>query len=343
MRGRTGQYVVARTLLLTAAGGGLALLSGCLQLNVRISLQPDGSAVITERVRFSRELLDLGAKAGDRLRVAPLLEKKAFLDRMKHMGEGIKLVSHKVSDVEKGAREAAVVFKVSDIRKLRYVSPFLAVPGGEKRSVIAFDMFPVLADHWAGRRGGQMAVTVEPLGKAPRTSGKEDRPKGPSPRQLQILRDLRPVFRDIMKDFRLKLTFESYAPLRFRQYYRYRGRQAGTKEFDLLDFSDADLDGYGYSFLDNEEVMLELLRGQIDGPNLLQHVREHGTNLTLPVFHPTGVPEIYFAPSRKLFDTHLAGKTITPDPRRGKPRKADFRIDGWLGDRRGAKEGDSKK
>jgi len=343
MQGRSGHCVVARTLLLAAAAGALALLPGCLQLNIRISLQPDGSAVITERVRFSRELLDLGGKAAGQLNVAPLLEKKAFLDRMKHMGEGIKLVSHKVSTVEKGSREAAAVFRISDIRKLKYVSPFLAVPGREKRSVVAFDLFPVLADHWAGRRAGQMAVTVKPMGKAPRRSDKEEKPKGPSPRQLQILRSLRPVFRNMMKDFRLKLTFESYAPLRFRQYYRYRGRQAGTKEFDLLDFSDSDLDTYGYGFLDNEEVMLELLRGQINGPNLLAHVREHGTNLTLPVFHPTGVPEIYFAPSRKLFDKHLAGKTLTPYPRRGKPRKANFKIDGWLGDQPGRKEKNPKK
>ena len=133
----------------------------------------------------------------------------------------------------------------------------------------------------------------------------------------------------MQNDFRLKLTFESYAPLRFRQYYRYRGMRAGTREFDLFDFSDADLDNYGFGFLENEEVMLELLRGQIDGPNVLEQVKAHGTNLTLPVFHPKGVPEIYFRPSRRLFDKHLAGKTLKFDRRRGPPRKADFKKDGW--------------
>ena len=92
------------------------------------------------------------------------------------------------------------------------------------------------------------------------------------------------------------------------------------------------LDNHGFSFLENEEVMLELLRGQVDGPNLLEHVRAHGTNLTLPVYHPGGVPEIYFRPSRTLFDAYFADKTLTFDPRRGTPRKADFKIDGWRGD-----------
>ncbi len=309
----------------------LAALSGCLQLDVRIALQPDGSAVITERFRVSRGLLDLDSTVPAKARISPLQEKAAFLERMKHMGKGLKLVSHKIGKAEKGAREAVAVYKIDDIRELKYVTPFLALAGYPKRSVLTFNMIPLFQDHWAGRRAGQMAVIVKPIGRAPRQRSDEAKPKPPSPRELQILRDLQPVFRDMTDDFKLKLTFESYGPLRFRQYYRYRGMRAGTREFDLLDFSDADLDNFGYGFLENQEIMLELLHGQVDGPNIVEHVKQHGTNLTLPVFHPTGVPEIYFRPSRPLFEKYLAGKTLTFDPRRSAPRKADFKKDGWHG------------
>ncbi len=326
-----------RRLPLPAALLLLPLLGGCLQLDVLVQLQPDGAAVVTERLRLSRELLDLDTRASAGLRVRPLLEKAAFLERAKHMGKGVRLLSHQLRDAEKGAREAVAVFRIDDLRELKYVSPFLSLSDYPKRSVIEFGMFELTQDTWYGRQAGQLAVTVKPVGREPRGGKKEEPPKGPSPRELQVLRDLRPVFRDLLKDFRLKLTFESYAPLRFRQYYRYRGMRAGTKRFDLLDFADDDLDNYGYAFLDNEEVMLELLRGQLDGPNVLEHVKAHGTNLTLPVFHPGGVPEIYFRPSRQLFDKLFldkAGrpKTLTFDPRSGPPRKADFAKDGWRGD-----------
>jgi len=328
----TTRRLAVRCLRLAGALVLLAPFTGCLQLDVRVELAPDGGATITEKFRLSRELLDLDATAPADLRVGPLLEKAASLERMKHMGKGVRLVSHKIEDVEKGARQAVAVFRIDDLRQLRYVSPFMAVGKYPQRNVLTFGLFPIYEDTWYGRRAGQMAVTVKPIGKEPRRPADKPKPTPPSPRQLQILRDLQPVFRDMMKDFKLKLTFASYAPLRFRQYYRYRGMRAGTKEYDLLDFGADDLDTYGYGFLANEEIMLELLRGQVSGPNVLEHVKAHGTNLTLPVFHPTGVPEIYFNPSRQLFDAHLKGKTLTFDRRRGPPRKADFNKDGWKGD-----------
>ncbi|MCG3181511.1 MAG: hypothetical protein BIFFINMI_03907 [Phycisphaerae bacterium] len=324
----------------------MAPLAGCLQIDVNIMLDPDGGATVTEKVRFSRRLLDLDVPDNAALQVAPLLEKPAFLERMKHMGKGITLVSHKVEDVEKGARQATAVYHIPDLRDLRYVSPFLATGNYTERSSISFDLFPVVEDTWYGRHAGQMAVAVKLSGKEQRNDSK-DAPPPPSPQEQQILRDLAPVFRDMMTDFKIKLTFETYAPLRFRQYYSYRGMRAGTHRFDLIDFSDENLDQFGYGFLDNEEVMLELLQGKLAGPNVVANVKEHGTNSTLPVFHPGGVPEIYFRPSRQLFDRDFVdkdgkAKTLTFDKRTGPPRAADFNKDGYKGDHQSGKSEDSE-
>ena len=322
---------------------GLLLLAaaGCLQVETRVKLEEDGSAVITERVRFSRTLLDLEDKVGPELKLSPLLEKAAALERMKQMGNGIELVKHEVHDAENGAKESTAVFKIPDINNFTYVSPYLAMRNYPKHTVLKATLFPIYESTWYGRHAGQVAVTFAPA-SAERDSGRKVEPaKGPTPAEQQVLRDLRPIAADAMKDFRLKLTFESYAPLRFRQYYRFRGSGAGTKSYDLLDFSDKSMDKYSREFLGNEEIMLELLGLQMGGANIVDHVSGHADNLTLPVYHPGGTPEIYFRPSRALFDKYFAGKTIKFDPREGGERPARWEEIGHKPD--AAKKDESKK
>jgi len=305
--------------------------AGCLQVETRVKLHEDGSATITERLQFSKRLLDLGARGGAPENVASLLTKEAALKRMSNMGKGIRLVSYRLREAEKGARESIAVFKIPDIRDFRYVSPYLASANYPKHSVLKCDMFPIYESTWYGRVAGQVAVRFYPATKErPRRRPKGWKPpKPPSPLDSQVLRDLRPVFRDLMRDFKIRLTFESYAPLRFRQYYRYRGMRAGTKEYDLIDFSDKDLDKYGYEFLANEEIMLELLRLRTGGPNVVSHVSGHAANLTLPVFHPRVVPEIYFRPSRHFFDRYFKGKMLKFSKRQGGSRKANWKEVGY--------------
>ena len=318
-----------RALLVAAIVASAA--SGCLQIETRIKLHEDGSATITERLQFSKRLLDLSAQGGAVGNVASLLTKDAAVKRMNHMGKGVKLVSHRSREAEKGAKESIAVFKIPDIRDFRYVSPYLAAAKYPKHTVLKCNMFPIYETTWYGRVAGQVAVTFSPATKERSRGRPKDwkPPKPPSPLDSQVLRDLRPVFRDLMNDFQVRLTFESYAPLRFRQYYRFRGMRAGTKEYDLLDFSDKDLDKYGYQFLANEEIMLELLRLKAGGANVVNHVSGHATNLTLPVFHPRTVPEIYFRPSRHFFDRNFKGKTLKFTKRQGGPRAANWKEVGY--------------
>jgi len=46
--------------------------------------------------------------------------------------------------------------------------------------------------------------------------------------------------------------------------------------------------------------------------------------VTLPVYHPTNVPEIYFNPSKELFDRYYVGKTLDFGERNGGKKPAKF-------------------
>ena len=52
--------VVRGLMILVLAAAG----AGCLQIETRVKLNPDGSATVTERVLFTRRLLDLSNKEG---------------------------------------------------------------------------------------------------------------------------------------------------------------------------------------------------------------------------------------------------------------------------------------
>ncbi|MDD4890199.1 MAG: hypothetical protein PHU85_09745, partial [Phycisphaerae bacterium] len=108
---------------------------------------------------------------------------------------------------------------------------------------------------------------------------------------------------------------------------------------------------YSTKFLENEEIMLDLLRGNIGSRNVVDHTSGYPGNLTLPVFLPWGSAfaywrsgdEICFRPSRQLFDKYFAKDTKNPsrpavlDYSRWAPSPPDklvparFESIGWMG------------
>src|SRR5574341_933448 len=218
-------------------------LCGCLQIDTLIKLHEDGSATITEKVRFSRRLLDLSGAPGSDNDIAGLLSKDAALERVKHMGKGCTLVRYDVADAEGGSKEAVAVYKIEDITELRYVSPFLAYKDYESNNAVKVAIRPKLANDQNGP-GGVLLLEFQPLKRPvehPRTDLKpgEKPPPGPSPRSLQMARDLGPMFKDMLTDFKLKMTFESYDKL--RSLFGIRGENAATQSIDLINITDKDL------------------------------------------------------------------------------------------------------
>ena len=302
---------------LVATGGG------CLQIETRVRVEKDGGATVTERVRLSRRLLDL-ARMRKAVKLEDCLKKQHVLKRVEKMGKGARLISHKISNAEMGSKECVSVIKIPDMNHLRYVSPFLGQHNYQEHTVLAFKLAPIIKSRSYGMWPGKMYVAVRP-----ETSERGKKTKGappPTPRDLQVYRDLKPLFRDMLDGFRVRLIVESYARIGMaRGYYHYRGEKSGTKQYDLIDFSWKDYDRYGRNFLDNEEIMLELLQFQMSGGDLMRTIKTHANDGTVPVYHPHGIPNITFRPSQRLFDRHFKGKKVFFGKRQGGPRMANYK------------------
>jgi hypothetical protein len=316
--------VMARRNALGTAGVMAVLaLCGCLQIDTLIKLHEDGSATITEKVRFSRRLLDLSGAPGSDNDIAGLLSKEAAQARVKHLGKGCTLVSYNVADAEGGSKEAVAVYKIEDITELRYVSPFLAYKDYDSNNAVKVAIRPKLSHDQMGA-AGVLLLELQPLKRPvehPQLKLKpgEKPPPGPSPRSLQMARDLGPMFKDMLTDFKLKLTFESYDKL--RSAFGIRGADAATKSIDFINITDKDLDRYGNNFFENEEILLELVQGKVNGDSIAANLTGWTKNLTVPVFHNwgSGSPErpwrpgndVSFRPSKALFDKYFEGKMLT--------------------------------
>lgn len=312
----------------------VVLAPGCLQIETRVKLNPDGSATVTERVLFSRRLLDLSNKQGSKIDAAALLNKDAALERAKHMGKGAELVSHDLHDARDGAKESLSVYRLPDIADFRYASPLLAYTDYRQTAAIITVKTGACYQGGDGWREGDVYVNFRPTTKG--YGGRPDTlPPDPAPGELQVYRDLSPLFRDVLKDFKLRLTFESYAPV--WAHTNYRGQGGGVKEIDLLNFTDQDLDNLGDNFLGNEEVMLELVQWKLGGRNVCEQTAGYARNPRIPVycsvgssFAPYGVDRILrinFRPSRFYFDKYFKGKEITALHKA--PRPATFEEIGY--------------
>ena len=321
----------------------LACSAGCLQLETRVKLHEDGSATITERLRFSRALLDqAGAREGELLK---LLGKEAALERMKSMGKGISLVRHELRDAEGASKESFAEFRIEDINDFQYAAPWLSFVDYPENNIAKCQLEPLYkngssgGEWWAGNLRVRLGLPKRPKGIDDGKDPKKPPEKGPSPQEQQIYRELAPVFRDMLKDFQVRLTFESYCPLLpLGGTAGIRNLSSGARSVDFLNFSSENLDNWGSRFLDNEEIMLDLVRWQWASQNIITHVQNYASNHTLPVFLPRarsdwfGGSWVYVSPSRQLFDRYFKGKELDYRPwGKDPPAPADFDKIGWKG------------
>jgi len=286
-----------RSLRLLACGLALGL-AGCFRIETHVKLHEDGSAKITERIWFSERLLDLaGEKRGE---IRALLGRESLLERMNRMGTGLTLVRHEMREGGDGWVESVAEITVPDLNQLRYASPWLAYGDYASNNAVRLRMVPLYKSNpYGAGSAGNMSVNLA-FDKPPRGG---DAPRALTPMEQQVYRDIAPAMRDMLKGFRLTFTFESYAPV------------GGAIGKTLLDVSDANLDQMSQLFFENEEIMLELVRMDFGGPNVAANVFR---NRTLPTFLPMGSRamwwlgshNIWFPPSKPLFDRYFEGKKL---------------------------------
>ncbi|MCX7591322.1 MAG: hypothetical protein N2255_06805 [Kiritimatiellae bacterium] len=306
-RSKSGQRAgVLRTFV---GVGSILVFSGCFQLETNIVLHPDGSGTITERLNFSRKLLDLTQAAGANLALEPMLARERVLERMKGMGKDIRLVSHEVREGPMGSRESISVFAIPNLADFTYVCPFIVRDAWTRLPRLKTLIYPTMEDHssWI-YRAGLVCVEFRPEFAGQVIAATNLPPR--TPLASQGYRDLRPVFQDLMDDLEIKITFESYAPIEVAFYGSgWRDSNARTRKVDLICFAPGrDMDSYGFPLLENEEVVVDFLRFDFNSPWILNTVREWAKNKTLSALHPGG--GIYFRPSREYFQKFFEGKQL---------------------------------
>jgi hypothetical protein len=271
-------------------------------------MHEDGGATIAERVRFSRKLLELDHQTPGDVKLVRLLERKAVEERMAHMGKGITLVRHTLTKLQDGSRESVAAFKIPDIEDLRLPNPYLdqAPPSRMMR----FRFSPIYKFVHSYHRVGELMLALVPAVEPRRRSDRRDGepPPGPTPAELQALRDLRPVFVDLMEGLELKLRLMATKPI---SYGHVREKRAGSKTITLFSFTDSDLDAHGQRFIENEELMLSILRLRLDAEILTDHTQDFARNLTLPVFRgrkPYASGRFRIQPTRHLFRKYYGGR-----------------------------------
>lgn len=293
---------------------------GCMQIETRVKINADGSATVTERVRFSNRLLDVKLEGSPAADMNALLEKAAFERRATQLGEGCTLASHNVKTVPDG-KEAIAIYKLDDINKLRYVSPYLAYADYAENNIISFSFEPTYKSRpGSGTKAGQMSLNLrfekQPKGQ-PQLEKDKPPPPGPSPKDLQVFRELMPAVRDMLSGFEFRLTVETYGPIDHSG-FGLRNRQALPKEIDFFWFNDTQLDKFGDRVVENEEMMLAMARLDFGNKVLTDQMSNFANNETMPVHLPigsaymwwTGGIETSIRPSRQLFDKHFVGKKL---------------------------------
>lgn len=203
---------VAVTALRAVAIGIAMAAAGCVKIECTVRINEDGSGRVTEIVKFSPKLLRLAANLDggkEAETVGALISEQRVRDRAALMGEGVSVESCKIEDTTDGGRQIAAVYAFRDINKLKLC--MFPLGKGWESGYIAFQYvaernpkghFFHLSygfEHW--RKSGGPPTTGESKG----------RPFLPiSETELQKVRRLLPVFKDMIEGFALKVRVEIY-------------------------------------------------------------------------------------------------------------------------------------
>ncbi len=301
---------------------------GCLELETRIKLHEDGSAVVTERLKISRKLREIESGVKEQLgtNFEDLLSKERAQQRAAEMGSGVVLVSHKVEDGPAASRQAVTIYRVADLRKLTYVSPFFM--RGEHMGRMKISITPQLEDKW-GQRAGILWLQVkhQEVSSKPSQRLKELTTMEESPQVRQGYRDIVPIFRNLLKGFKVRMIFENYGEIlgtgwRASQLFPFQR----PREVNIINYSYGGETGgkTGTHPLDDEEVVVDLMKLLLarpkdpwcrrKGPFLGKHMGQPWFNAVI-------------RPSRPLFDRYFKGKELTFGQGHGRPglkKMADF-------------------
>lgn len=301
-------------------------LTGCMEIETRIIMQLDGGAVIKETIRIHKELLDFTDEAGKPI-VLQHLEKSACEERAKIFGTGTVLTNHAIKSLNGGVKILEAEYKIPDINELNAINPYLCYTNYKDMGVAKFTLKPLYKTQKYGIAGQMVLnITTEKPGVGQKPVGKgEPKIKTPVPTILQEYRNLQPIFKDLLREFKISVVFQCYASVTTS--YGIRERNSKPRSCEILSFSGADYDSTSGLLLDNDEVMQEVLRQKFWDFNFINSAQGFANNLTVPVVSDDGSPYynyrgaggvgIFFKPSKVMFQKYFEGKKLDYNPWQG--------------------------
>jgi hypothetical protein len=166
-----------------------------------VQLNEDGSGQLVEDIVFGEKLVDGAKRLKDVPTIDELTSDETIKKRLPHMGKGVSFVSKKVEKQPDGSVRMQATYAFEDISNLRLASfPFGA--GWEDAKL----RFTLRADTTLA---ADYHLTVD--FERPR---KDPSPNPPPLTELeaQQIRQLLPIFKDLLEGFELKLRLEVYDP-----------------------------------------------------------------------------------------------------------------------------------
>ncbi|MBM4031579.1 MAG: hypothetical protein FJ291_07300 [Planctomycetes bacterium] len=184
--------------------------SGCLKIMYYIQLEDDARGVLTEVVKIEQKVLMLEKDLKEAVGLKELLVEDQARERAKLMGT--KLVAFKVERTRDGGLQSTASYTFDHIRDLRlplYPWPTPTTNTYWQKALIAFQY----ADDEVQGIRQLWAYTIppspeEPGGKSEIRNPKSEIGRRSTPAELQKLRRLMPIFRDMLDGFQLFIRFQ---------------------------------------------------------------------------------------------------------------------------------------
>jgi hypothetical protein len=175
------------------------LCTGCIKIRLTVQLNEDGSGQVVEDIVFGEKLVD----ASKRIKGVPTIDELTSADRIKkrlsQMGKGVSLAGKKVEKQPDGSVRMVVTYAFEDISELK-LAPFPYGPGWEDAHLA----FTLRAET---NLEASYQLQIQFKGRS------KDKSEPPPLNELgaQQIRQLLPIFKDMLEGFELKLRLEVYA------------------------------------------------------------------------------------------------------------------------------------